>query len=95
MGMDESQSKTTHIEIQLARLDERFKLFESVPKQLGDMERKIDELNKNISSDYVSKNELDRILKERKSGLLSTQGIIIGLLNIILAALISLAVTSL
>lgn len=89
--MNEEQNKTTHIEIQLARLDERFKMLEAVPKQLSEMERKIDDVTKYLSSDYVRKDELDRILKERKTGFLSTYGIIVGVVNIILAAVISFA----
>lgn len=91
---------------QLARVDERIhgisKLFEALPRQIGDMEKKVDELTRYISQDYVRKEDLRAIIEEqrktldeRKSGFLSTQGVVVSFIILILSALISFGLSKL
>lgn len=89
------RKQSSDVKVQLAVLYERFTIFENMPKQLSDLEKKIDEVTRYLSSEYVRKDELDRILSERKAGFLSTQGIIIGIINIVLAGLVSFVITKL
>ena len=85
----EQTKQMSRLEVQLARLDERFKSLDSLPRQVSEIEKKIDEVTKYLSSEYVRKDDLDRILSERKSAFLSTQGVLIGIINIVVAALVA------
>lgn len=84
------------IEVQLARLDERFKGFEKLPDQINEslqkMEQKLDRLTASFSSEYVRKDELDRILAERKSSLISWQNVVWAVVTIILSTVLSAGV---
>lgn len=77
------------VEVQLARLDEQFKFLRELPKQIDKLESKIDALSDKLSSDFVRKDELDKLLSERKSALLSWQNIVWAVVILILNVIVS------
>lgn len=84
------------IETQIARLDERFKAIEKlIPVMLDKLERKIDEMTGKLSSEYVKRAELDKILDERKSSIATWQNLLVGIVMLILAALVSAGMSKL